>query len=185
MHNFWVCAYNSQDFAYSQENFAWSNDRETVTFRNSDILIRILYHILFSSHLLIILGGFPLVCHKAEKRGCDLPTIRKTIDILAFFSLSPIHLFPLNSKWFSFELKWRLSFQEMCTIICWLQISTCERVLKKSSKTVQVGTASILWRSNSLKASHQGTQEMNILELNVLMKFPHIALNLPKCALGS
>ena len=30
-----VCKYNSQDFAQTQGNFAWSHDRETVTFRNS------------------------------------------------------------------------------------------------------------------------------------------------------
>ena len=35
MHKFLVCSYNSQDFAKTQENFAWSHDRETVTFRNS------------------------------------------------------------------------------------------------------------------------------------------------------
>ena len=35
MHKFWVCAYKSQDFAQGQENFARSNYRETVTFRNS------------------------------------------------------------------------------------------------------------------------------------------------------
>ena len=41
-----------------------------------------------------------------------------------------------------------------------------------------------MWRSNPSKASHQGTQEMNRLELNVLMKLLHIALNLPKCPSG-
>ena len=30
-----VCGYKSQDFAQSQENFAWSHDHQTVTFRNS------------------------------------------------------------------------------------------------------------------------------------------------------
>ena len=35
VHTFLVCAYKSQDFAQSQENFAWLHDRETVTFRNS------------------------------------------------------------------------------------------------------------------------------------------------------
>ena len=35
MHNFLVSAYKSQDFAQSQEIFARSHDRETVTFRNS------------------------------------------------------------------------------------------------------------------------------------------------------
>ena len=35
MYNFLVCAYKSQDFAQSQENFAQSHDRETMTFRNS------------------------------------------------------------------------------------------------------------------------------------------------------
>ena len=29
--------YNSQDFAQTQENFAQSHDRETVTFRNSEM----------------------------------------------------------------------------------------------------------------------------------------------------
>ena len=36
MHHWLVCAYKSEDFAQSQENFARSDDRETVTFRNSD-----------------------------------------------------------------------------------------------------------------------------------------------------
>ena len=36
MHNLLVCAYKSQDFAQSQNKFARSHDRETVTFRNSD-----------------------------------------------------------------------------------------------------------------------------------------------------
>ena len=35
MHKFLVCAYNSQYFAQTQENFARSRDRETVKFRNS------------------------------------------------------------------------------------------------------------------------------------------------------
>ena len=35
MHKFSVCAYNSQDFAQTPENFARSHDRVTVTFRNS------------------------------------------------------------------------------------------------------------------------------------------------------
>ena len=35
MHIYLVCAYQSQNFAQSQENFARSHDRETVTFRNS------------------------------------------------------------------------------------------------------------------------------------------------------
>ena len=35
MHTFLVCASKYQDFAQSQENFAQSNERETVTFRNS------------------------------------------------------------------------------------------------------------------------------------------------------
>ena len=35
MHKFSVCAYKSQDFAQSRENFARLHDRETVTFRNS------------------------------------------------------------------------------------------------------------------------------------------------------
>ena len=37
MHNFF-CAYNSQDFAQTQENFARLHDRETVTFKNSGFL---------------------------------------------------------------------------------------------------------------------------------------------------
>ena len=35
MHKFLVCAYKYQDLAQSQENFARSHDRVTVTFRNS------------------------------------------------------------------------------------------------------------------------------------------------------
>ena len=35
MHNFLDCAYISHDFAESQNIFARSHDRETVTFRNS------------------------------------------------------------------------------------------------------------------------------------------------------
>ena len=35
MHKFLVCAYKSQDFAQSLENYARSHDRDTVTFRNS------------------------------------------------------------------------------------------------------------------------------------------------------
>ena len=34
-HKFLVCACKSQNFGQSQTNFAWSHDRETVTFRNS------------------------------------------------------------------------------------------------------------------------------------------------------
>ena len=37
MHTFVVCACKSQDFAQSQKNFARSHDRETVTFRNSEM----------------------------------------------------------------------------------------------------------------------------------------------------
>ena len=36
MHNFLVRACKSQDFAQSQQSFARSHDRETVTFRNSE-----------------------------------------------------------------------------------------------------------------------------------------------------
>ena len=36
IHKFLVCAYKSWNFAQSQENFARSHDRVTVTFRNSD-----------------------------------------------------------------------------------------------------------------------------------------------------
>ena len=36
MHTFLGCTYISQDFTLTQENFARSPDRETVTFRNSD-----------------------------------------------------------------------------------------------------------------------------------------------------
>ena len=35
MHKFLVSAYNSQDFAHTQENFARLHDHETVKFRNS------------------------------------------------------------------------------------------------------------------------------------------------------
>ena len=35
MHKFLVCAYNSQDFKQTQENYAQLHNRETVTFRNS------------------------------------------------------------------------------------------------------------------------------------------------------
>ena len=35
MHKFLVSAYKSQDIAQSQKFFAWSHDREAVTFRNS------------------------------------------------------------------------------------------------------------------------------------------------------
>ena len=38
MHKFLVYAYKSQDFAQSQKMFAWSHDRETVTFRNSALM---------------------------------------------------------------------------------------------------------------------------------------------------
>ena len=38
MHILLVCACKSQDFGQSQKNFAQSHDRETVTFRNSEIL---------------------------------------------------------------------------------------------------------------------------------------------------
>ena len=37
IHNFFVCTYKSQDFAQRQKMFAWSQDRETVTFRNSGL----------------------------------------------------------------------------------------------------------------------------------------------------
>ena len=36
MHNFFVCAYKSQDFAQSQNIFARSHNPKTVTFRNSE-----------------------------------------------------------------------------------------------------------------------------------------------------
>ena len=39
MHNLLVCAYNSQYFAQTQENVAQSHDRETVPFRNSELLL--------------------------------------------------------------------------------------------------------------------------------------------------
>ena len=35
MHNFFVCAYKSQDFAEIQKFSAWSHDGVTVTFRNA------------------------------------------------------------------------------------------------------------------------------------------------------
>ena len=35
MHKVLVCAWESQDLAQSQQNFAWSVDCETLTFRNS------------------------------------------------------------------------------------------------------------------------------------------------------
>ena len=38
MQNNSVCACKCQDFAQSQKLFAWSHDRETVTFRNSAVL---------------------------------------------------------------------------------------------------------------------------------------------------
>ena len=37
MHKFLVSKYQSQNVAQSQENFARSHDRETVTFRNSEL----------------------------------------------------------------------------------------------------------------------------------------------------
>ena len=39
MHKFLAFACKSQDFAQSQKNFARSHDRETVTFRNSAVLV--------------------------------------------------------------------------------------------------------------------------------------------------
>ena len=39
MHNFLVCAYKSQDFAQNLKKFAQSHDRESVTFRNSELLL--------------------------------------------------------------------------------------------------------------------------------------------------
>ena len=39
MHKFLVCVYNSQDFAPTQENFARSHNRDTVTFRNSENIL--------------------------------------------------------------------------------------------------------------------------------------------------
>ena len=38
MDKYLVCPYNSQEFAQTQENFARSHDRETVTFRNSGMV---------------------------------------------------------------------------------------------------------------------------------------------------
>ena len=38
-----VLVYKSQDFAQIQQNFAWSHDRVTVTFRNSVLTIMKLY----------------------------------------------------------------------------------------------------------------------------------------------
>ena len=40
LHKFLVCAYNSQDFVQTPENFAGSHDHEIVTFRNSDYYIK-------------------------------------------------------------------------------------------------------------------------------------------------
>ena len=37
IHDFFVCAFKSQDFAQSQENCARSHDCETMTFRNSEL----------------------------------------------------------------------------------------------------------------------------------------------------
>ena len=37
IHDIFVCAFKSQDFTQSQENFARSHDCETVTFRNCDL----------------------------------------------------------------------------------------------------------------------------------------------------
>ena len=37
MHKYLVCACKSQDFAQSQKFFAWSHDRVTVTFNNSEL----------------------------------------------------------------------------------------------------------------------------------------------------
>ena len=41
MHKSLVCPCNSQDFAQSQTFFALSHDRETVTFRNSVIIVEL------------------------------------------------------------------------------------------------------------------------------------------------
>ena len=49
MQKFLVSAYKSQDFAQSQENFARSHDRVTVTVRNSAQL----YHKLFPPPLFL------------------------------------------------------------------------------------------------------------------------------------
>ena len=38
MHNFLVCACKSQDFAQSQKKIARLHDRETMTYKNSDIV---------------------------------------------------------------------------------------------------------------------------------------------------
>ena len=49
IHQFLICAYKSQDFAQSKENVGRSHDRETVTFRNSAVMI----YIFVSSFLLL------------------------------------------------------------------------------------------------------------------------------------
>ena len=41
MHDFAICACISQDFAQSQKIFARSHDRMTVTFKNSDIVLKV------------------------------------------------------------------------------------------------------------------------------------------------
>ena len=39
MHNFLVCAYKSQDFAQNLKICARLHDRETVTFKNSELIL--------------------------------------------------------------------------------------------------------------------------------------------------
>ena len=66
MHTCLVCAYNSQDFAQTQENVARSHDRETVTFRNSEHNAR---HLLYSK--------------KNTSRGVHLKSCQKQLKVNA------------------------------------------------------------------------------------------------------
>ena len=50
MHNFLVCACKSQDFAQSQKICARSHDRETVSFRNSELAVSSPPPVLHSLH---------------------------------------------------------------------------------------------------------------------------------------
>ena len=61
MPKFLVCPYNFQEFAQTQEKFARSHDRETVTFRNSVGALDNVFCL--STHPTLAKGGFHLnVC---------------------------------------------------------------------------------------------------------------------------
>ena len=84
MHIFLVSAYNSQDFAQSQENFARSHDGETVTFRNSATAPSPLSY--------LILANFPSGSpHLSKKKALGMLFYIHREKLLRLFSQHAMH----------------------------------------------------------------------------------------------